>query len=79
MPLYAKFMKEILSRKKIAEERIVSLIAICSVIIQNSLPEKMQDLSSFTIPYEIVHANVGKTLCDSGSSINLMPLSEQKD
>ena len=54
MPLYAKFMKEILSRKrKIAEEGIVSLTATCSAVIQNSLLEKMQDLGSFTIPCEI--------------------------
>ena len=42
MPLYEKFMKEILSRKrKIVEEGIVSLTATCSAIIQNSLPDKM--------------------------------------
>ena len=42
MPLYAKFMKEILSRKrKIAEEGVVILTATCSAVIQNSLPEKM--------------------------------------
>ena len=35
MPLYAKFLKEILSKKrKIAEEGIVNLIATCSSIIQ---------------------------------------------
>ena len=34
MPLYAKFMKEILSRKiKIGEEGIVSLTETCSVVI----------------------------------------------
>ena len=39
MPLYAKFMKEILSReRKIVEEGIVSLTATCSAVIQNSLP-----------------------------------------
>ena len=75
MPLYAKFMKEILSRKrKIVEEGIVSLIATYSAIIQNSLPEKMQDPGSFTIPCEIGHADMGKALCDSRASINLMPL-----
>ena len=79
MPLYAKFMKEILSRKrKIVEEGIVSLTATCSAIIQNSLPEKIQNPCSFTIPYEIGHADMGKTLCDSGASINLMPLSVAK-
>ena len=34
----------------------------------------MQDPGSFTIPYEIGHADMGKALCDSGASINLMPL-----
>ena len=42
MPHYAKFMKEILSRKRrIAEKGIVSLTATCSAVIQKSLPEKM--------------------------------------
>ena len=51
MPLYAKFMKEILSKKrKIAEEGIVNLTATCSAIIQQKLPTKMKDPGSFTIP-----------------------------
>ena len=79
MPLYAKFMKEILSRKrKIVEEGIVSLTATCSAVIQNSIPEMLQDPGSFTIPYEIGHVDVGKTLCDSRANINLMPLSVAK-
>ena len=42
MPQYAKFMKDILSKKrKIIEEGIVSLIATCSVVIQKTLQEKM--------------------------------------
>ena len=75
MPLYEKFMKEILSRKrKIAEKGIVNLTATYSAVIQNSLPEKMQDPSSFTIPYKIGHADMGKVLCDSRAIINLMLL-----
>ena len=75
MPLYDKFMKEILRKKrKIAEEGIMSPIPTCSAVIQNSLPEKMQDPGIFTIPCEIGHADVGKALCDYGASINLMPL-----
>ena len=54
MPHYAKFMKDILSRKrKCVEERVVSLTATCSAVIQRSLPVKMQDLGSFTIPCTI--------------------------
>ena len=79
MHLYAKFMKEILSRKrKIAEEGIVRLTATYSAVILNSLLENMQDPGSFTIPCEIGHADVRKTLCDSGANINLMPLSVAK-
>ena len=75
MPNYEKFMKEILSKKrKIAEEGIVNLTATCSVVIQQKLPEKMKDLGSFTIPCSIGKYEFKKALCDSGASINLMPL-----
>ena len=76
MPIYAKFLKEILSKKrKIAEEGIVNLTATCSVVIQQKLPAKMKDPGSFTIPYSIGKYEFKKGLCDSGASINLMPLS----
>ena len=76
MPQCAKFMKDILSKKrKITEEGIVSLTTTCSAVIQKTLPEKMQDPGSFTIPCKIGDAEMGKALCDSGASINLMPLS----
>ena len=38
----------------------------------------MQDPSNFTVPCKIGHPDVGKALCDSGASINLMPLSVAK-
>ena len=79
MPQYAKFMKEILRKKRrIAEEGRVGLTATCNTVIQKSLPEKMQDPGSFTIPCTIGQANMGKVLCDSGASINLMSLSVAK-
>ena len=76
MPNYAKFLKDILSKKKnIAEEGILSLTATCSAIIQTSLPAKMKDPGSFTIPCSIGKYEFKEALCDSGASINLMPLS----
>ena len=76
MPLYAKFLKEVLSKKrKIAEEGIVNLTATCSAIIQQKLPAKMKDPGNFTIPCSIGKYEFKKALCDSGASINLMPLS----
>ena len=69
-------MKDILSKnRKITEEGIVSLTTTYTAVIQKTLPEKMQDLGSFIIPYKIGDAVMGKSLCDSRASINLMPLS----
>ena len=69
-------MKDILSKKiRITEERIVSLTATCSAVIQKTLREKMQDPGSFTTPCKIRDADMEKALCDSRASINLMPLS----
>ena len=52
----------------------MSLTATCIAGIQKTLPEKMQDPGSFTIPCKIGDADMGKALCDFEASINLMPL-----
>ena len=79
MPNYAKFLKYILSKKrKFVEKRVVNLTATCSAVIQRSLPEKVQNPGSFTIPYTIRNFEFKKDLCDSGASINLIPLSVVK-
>ena len=76
MPNHTKFLKDILSKKKkIAEEGIVSLTTTCSGIIQKSLPAKIKDPDSFTIPCSIGKYEFKEAICDSGASINLMPLS----
>ena len=76
MPNYEKFLKEILNKKrKIAEEGIVNMTATCSAVIQQKIPAKMKDLGSFTNPCSIGKYEFKKALCDSGASINLMPLS----
>ena len=75
MPHYAKFMKDILSKKrKLDEDVMVSLLATCIAIIQKNLPRKMQDPGTFTIPYTIENYEFGRALYDSSESINLMPL-----
>ena len=76
MQLYAKFLKEILSKKRrFAEEGAVNLTTTCSAVIKKNLLEKMNDPGSFTIPCTIGGFEIQKALCDSGASINLMPLS----
>ena len=75
MPSYVKFMKKILaSKKKLEEYGTITLTEECSAILQKKLPLKLQDPGSFAIPFSIGNRVSGKTLCDLGASINLMPL-----
>lgn len=76
MPTYAKFMKEILSKKRrIVDDESVMLTEECSAILQRKLPQKLKDPGSFSIPCTIGDRTFGKALCDLGASISLMPLS----
>nr|KYP35571.1 hypothetical protein KK1_043394 [Cajanus cajan] len=76
MPTYAKFMKELITKKrKYFEEETITLEARCSAIIQKMLPTKSKDPGSFTLPVTIRSLAIGKALLDLGASINLMPLS----
>ncbi|GAU31493.1 hypothetical protein TSUD_332680 [Trifolium subterraneum] len=79
MPVYAKFMKELLSKKrKPLDDETVNMTEECSAIIQKKLPQKKKDPGSFTIPCSIGNLHVRRALCDLGASINLMPLSMMK-
>ncbi|KAI5391416.1 hypothetical protein KIW84_076284 [Lathyrus oleraceus] len=76
MPKYAKFMKDILTKKRrYTEPETIVLDASCSAIIQRSLPKKEVDPGRVTLPVKIGDVYVGKGLIDLGSSINLIPLS----
>ena len=74
MPFYEKFMKYIINKKmKLDDCGTVNLSENCSAVIQMRMPQKMQDLGSFTIPCAIGNHEFGRDLCDSGASINLIP------
>ncbi|XP_073120714.1 uncharacterized protein [Henckelia pumila] len=76
MPSYAKFFKEILSKKrKLEEHSMISLTENCSALVQNKIPLKQKDPGSFFIPCVINDIQFHKALCDLGASINLMPYS----
>ncbi|XP_061347007.1 uncharacterized protein LOC133292595 [Gastrolobium bilobum] len=75
MPNYAKFMKDLLSRKrKLQECETVTLTEECSAIIQKKLPPKLKDPGRFSIPCNIGNMEVKNVLCDLSASINVMPL-----
>ena len=74
MPNYVKFLKDIPSKMMRFVEGVVSLTTTYSVVIKKNFPLKMQNPGSFTILCTIGNFQFGKALCDSGVSINLMPL-----
>ncbi|XP_061354983.1 uncharacterized protein LOC133299529 [Gastrolobium bilobum] len=74
MPSYAKFMKDILAKKrKLEEYETVALTQESSQYYLNKLPPKLKNPGSFTIPCTIGNQYVGNALLDLGSSINLIP------
>ncbi|XP_057719764.1 uncharacterized protein LOC130934193 [Arachis stenosperma] len=75
MPLYAKFLKELMTKKRSwKNNETVVLTKECSAIIQHKLPQKLKDPGSFQIPCVIGKIIVEKTLCDFGANINLISL-----
>ncbi|XP_057739967.1 uncharacterized protein LOC130957088 [Arachis stenosperma] len=79
MPLYAKFLKELITKKRSwREKKTIILTQECSSIIQKGLPPKLKDPGSFLIPRTIGNMMTDKALCDLGASFNLMPLSMMK-
>ncbi|XP_028772272.1 uncharacterized protein LOC114729441 [Neltuma alba] len=74
MPRYAKFIKDILSKKRwfIEHETVVVTKSFMDVIKQ--IPPKQKDLGSFSIPCHIGNKFLGQALCDLGASVNLMSL-----
>ncbi|XP_016178281.1 uncharacterized protein LOC107620664 [Arachis ipaensis] len=75
MPLYAKFLKEFMTKKRNwGEKEIMVLMEECSAIIQKKLPQKMKDPGSFQISCIIGDTSIEKALYDLGASINLLSL-----
>ncbi|XP_058009398.1 uncharacterized protein LOC131183180 [Hevea brasiliensis] len=75
MPSYAKFLKEILSKKRRLENyETIALREECSAILQNKLPPKLKDPWSFSIPFLIGNKNIDKALCDLGASSVKYPI-----
>ena len=76
MPLYAKFLKELINKKRSWQvNETVLLTEECRTLIQKGLPPKLEDPGSFFLPCAIGSMTIKKAMCDLGASINLMPAS----
>ncbi|TMX02491.1 hypothetical protein EJD97_021392, partial [Solanum chilense] len=78
MPGYAKFMKDLVTKKRSVSFQDDDRLQHCSAIATTSLVQNKEDPGAFTIPCTVGSLYFAKALCDLGESINLMPLSIYK-
>ncbi|XP_016574223.1 uncharacterized protein LOC107871878 [Capsicum annuum] len=74
MPGFTKFMKDLITKKRLVSCEPVDNIYHCCDVVTRSLVEKKDNLGTFTIPCTIKSFNFIRALCDLGASINLMAL-----
>ena len=78
MPGYAKFMKDLVTKKRSVTFEDDDRLQHCSSIATRSLVQKKEDPGAFTIPCTVGSLHFAEALCDLEASINLMPLSIYK-
>ncbi|XP_050909052.1 uncharacterized protein LOC127122813 [Lathyrus oleraceus] len=70
MPTYAKFMKDIISKKRTIETNPIILTETCNAILQGmKVPVKKKDRGSLTIPCAIGDRSFKKALIGLGASV----------
>ncbi|XP_070004190.1 uncharacterized protein [Nicotiana sylvestris] len=69
---YAKFMKDLVTKKRSMNCKTIKMTHQVSVIVHSMAP-KLEAFGAFTIPCTISSADFPKALCDLGASINLIP------
>nr|XP_016484292.1 PREDICTED: uncharacterized protein LOC107804868 [Nicotiana tabacum] len=69
---YAKFMKDLVTKKKNANFETIKVTHQCFAIISQTEIKKIEDSGFFTILCAIRLTSFTKVLCDLGASINLM-------
>ncbi|XP_070013438.1 uncharacterized protein [Nicotiana sylvestris] len=74
MPGYAKFMKDLVTKKRFMDCETIKTTHQVSAIVHSMAP-KLEDPGAFTIPCTIGSIDFAKALCDLGASTNLMPYS----
>ena len=75
MNCYAKFMRNMVIKKRSVSFEDDDRMQHCSAIATRSIMQKKEDTGAFTIPCIIWLLHFAKALCDLGASINPMPLS----
>ncbi|XP_070004530.1 uncharacterized protein [Nicotiana sylvestris] len=74
MPSYAKFMKDLVTKKRSMDFETIKMTHQVSAIVHSMAP-KLEDPGAFTIPCTIESDEFEKALYDLWESINLIPYS----
>ncbi|XP_074277088.1 uncharacterized protein LOC141600741 [Silene latifolia] len=79
MPTYSKFLKDILTKKRVlGDQEIVAMEQACSAHIINKMPTKLGDPGSFSIPCVVGGVPISRALCDLGASVSVISLKVAK-
>ncbi|XP_049359190.1 uncharacterized protein LOC125823862 [Solanum verrucosum] len=70
---YAKFLKELVTKKRSMDFEMIGVSHKCSVVMSSNVVVKKDDLGAFTIPCAIGMLKFSNSSCDLEVSINLMP------
>ena len=68
MPGYAKFMKDLVTKKRSVTFKDYDRLQHCSAISTRSLVQKKKDPGAFTIPCTVGSLHFAKALCDFGQA-----------
>ncbi|XP_070032942.1 uncharacterized protein [Nicotiana tomentosiformis] len=74
MPGYAKFIKDLVTKKQSMNFETIKVTHQVSAIV-HSMAHKLENLGAFMIPCTIGSSESAKSLCDLGASIKLMSYS----
>ncbi|XP_019086342.1 PREDICTED: uncharacterized protein LOC109126895 [Camelina sativa] len=74
-PMLRRYVKRMVTKDLNAEQGVMMISAQVSASIQNKIPKKLHDLGSFVLDCTIFTDIFARSLCDLGSSVNLMPKS----
>ncbi|XP_070004541.1 uncharacterized protein [Nicotiana sylvestris] len=75
---FAKYLKDLITKKRTTKIEVVNVTHRVSSINATSTIQKKEDTGIFIIPCTIGAHDFARALCDNGASINLMPLAIYK-
>nr|XP_016438850.1 PREDICTED: uncharacterized protein LOC107764762 [Nicotiana tabacum] len=75
---FAKYLKELITKKRTTKNEVVNVTHRVSFIIATTVVQKKEDPGAFTIPCTIGLRDFALVICDNGASINLMSLAIYK-